>query len=42
MDNGLKGGARETVREYVQKWLVRQKGYNIPPDTPIDVLFEGE
>jgi hypothetical protein len=42
MDNGLKGGARETVREYVQKWLVRQKGYNIPPDTPIEVSFEGE
>lgn len=35
-------GARDTVREFVQKWLISQKGYNIPANTPIDVAFKGE
>ncbi|NEX95223.1 hypothetical protein [Caulobacter sp. 17J65-9] len=35
-------GARDTVREFVQKWLITQKGYDIPPNTPIEVEFDGE
>ena len=35
-------GARDTVREFVQKWLVSQKSYNIPANTPIDVEFADE
>lgn len=35
-------GARDTVKEFVQKWLVTQKGYDLPPNTPIDVAFAGE
>ena len=35
-------GARDTVREFVQKWLVTQKGYDIPANTPIDVEFADE
>lgn len=35
-------GARDTVREFVQKWLVAQKGYDIPANTPIDVEFADE
>jgi hypothetical protein len=34
------GGARETVREFVRKWLVSQKAYDIPTDIPIDVTFQ--
>ncbi len=35
-------GARDTVREFARKWLITQKGYEIPLDVPIDVKFEGE
>lgn len=35
-------GARDTVREFVEKWLLTQKGYDIPANTPIDVEFAGE
>jgi hypothetical protein len=35
-------GARDTVREFVQKWLISQKGYNVPAGTPIDVTFDDE
>lgn len=35
-------GARDPVREFVQKWLISQKGYNIPASTLIDVEFDDE
>jgi hypothetical protein len=35
-------GARDTVREFAQKWLTSQKSYNIPSNTPIDVKFDDE
>ena len=35
-------GARETIREFVQKWLISQKGYDIPANAPIDVKFADE
>lgn len=35
-------GARETVREFVQKWLITQRSYDIPRNTPIDVVFDDE
>lgn len=35
-------GARDTVSEFAQKWLISQKSYNIPSNTPIDVVFEDE
>ncbi|MBA4013244.1 MAG: hypothetical protein C0481_15365 [Phenylobacterium sp.] len=42
LDLARNGGARETVREFAQKWLINQKTYNIPPNTPIDVMFADE
>jgi hypothetical protein len=41
-DHGKDGSARDTVREFVEKWLVTQRGYNIPKGTPIDVAFNGD
>ena len=35
-------GARNTVSEFARKWLISQKAYDIPPNTPIDVLFDDE
>ncbi|RAK59576.1 hypothetical protein DJ021_07055 [Phenylobacterium hankyongense] len=34
------GGARDTVREFVRKWLINQKGSDIPRGTPIGVNFQ--
>lgn len=42
MDHGKDGSARDTVREFVEKWLISQRGYEIPKGTPIDVAFVGE
>ena len=42
VDLARNGGARDTVREFAQKWLLSQKDYEIPADTPIDVKFEDE
>lgn len=42
MDHGKDGSARDTVREFVEKWLISQRGYEIRKGTPIDVAFVGE
>ncbi len=42
LDLARNGGARDTVREFALKWLISQKNYNIPLNTPIDVKFDGE
>jgi len=38
-DHGKGGSARDTVREFVQKWMVSQRGYDIPQNAVIDVAF---
>jgi len=42
IDHGPLGGARDTVQEFARKWLLSQRGYDISPNTPIEVTFRGE
>lgn len=34
--------SRTTIREFAQKWVLSQREYNIPANTPIDVTFSDE